>query len=178
MERRRLSQRAQLDFDDLVYGIHAVDEALAAGEELRAIHVAADRTKDGALRALLAQAKEQNVPVRFEQRAFFDRAALQGAPGRRRDRAAVSVRRRCPTLLARKRVDGAPRSLVVLDHLTDPHNVGAIIRTAEAAGADGARLAGPALRRRQRNGSKSGGGRRGPPPDRARCQYRRGDPRR
>ena len=35
--------RPNLDFDDLIYGIHAVAEALAADEELRVIHVATDR---------------------------------------------------------------------------------------------------------------------------------------
>ena len=131
---RRLIQR-RLDFDDLVYGIHAVDEALAAGEELRAIHVAAHRTKDVALRSLLAKAKERNVPVRFEQRAFFDQLPFKAHQG------VVAIAPPFPyvtlhELLARKG-SGTSRMVVVLDHLTDPHNVGAIVRTAEAAGADG-----------------------------------------
>lgn len=134
MERRRF---APLDFDDLIYGIHAVAEALVAGERLRAIHVAADRKKDGPLRALLAQAKERNVPVRFERRAFFDRVPFKAHQGV----VAIAPPFEYTTLyeiLARPR--NSARLIVVLDHLTDPHNVGAILRTAEAAGADGAVL--------------------------------------
>jgi 23S rRNA (guanosine2251-2'-O)-methyltransferase len=132
-DRRRSEQT--LDFDDLVYGIHAVGEALAAGEALRIIHVADDRKKDAVLRALLAQAKERNVPVRFERRAFFDRVPFKAHQG------VVAIAppfeyASLPELIGRRRQD-TPRLIVVLDHLTDPHNVGAIVRTAEAAGADG-----------------------------------------
>jgi 23S rRNA (guanosine2251-2'-O)-methyltransferase len=132
-ERRRIEPT--LDFDDLVYGIHAVGEALVAGEALRVIHVAADRKKDVVLRSLLAQAEERNIRVRFEQRNFFERVPFKGHQG------IVAIAppfeyASLPELLARRR-DGAARLIVVLDHLTDPHNVGAIIRTAEAAGADG-----------------------------------------
>jgi 23S rRNA (guanosine2251-2'-O)-methyltransferase len=134
VERRRFTA---LDFDDLIYGIHAVGEALAAGEPLRVIHVATNRSDDRALTALLAQAKERGVPVRSERRAFFERLpfkAHQGVVGIAPPFAYASLE----DILARRR-DQA-RLVVVLDHLTDPHNVGAIIRTAEAAGADGAVL--------------------------------------
>jgi len=125
-----------LDFDDLIYGIHAVEEALLGGERLRAIHVAADRTKDVRLRALLAQAKERNVRVRFEPRAFFERVPFKAHQG------VIAIAPPFPyvtlaEVIGRPRLGGTPRMLVVLDHLTDPHNVGAIVRTAEAAGADG-----------------------------------------
>lgn len=126
----------RLDFDDLIYGIHAVAEALDAGEKLRVIHVAADRSKDARLRGLLAQAKERNVGVRFERRAFFERIPFKAHQG------VIAVGSPFPyeslhDLLGRKRADESPRLVVALDHLTDPHNVGAVIRTAEAAGADG-----------------------------------------
>ncbi|MGA8535724.1 MAG: 23S rRNA (guanosine(2251)-2'-O)-methyltransferase RlmB [Candidatus Tumulicola sp.] len=131
MERRR---GVIFDLDDVVYGIHATMEALAAGERLRAIHVAADRKRDGALRELLGRAKEANLPVRFEPRAFFAKLpvrAHQGVVALAPPFAYASLR---DVLGAAPR--GEKRLFVVLDHLTDPHNVGAIVRTAECAGAD------------------------------------------
>lgn len=108
---------------------------MLGGERLRAIHVAADRKKDAALRSLLAQSKERNVPVRFEQRGFFERVpfrAHQGVVAL----AAPFPYRSLDELLA-SRSAGSTQLFVLLDHLTDPHNVGAIVRTAEAAGAVG-----------------------------------------
>jgi 23S rRNA (guanosine2251-2'-O)-methyltransferase len=141
VEGRRVSHRRavegrKVDFDDFIYGIHTVGEALAAGEPLRVIHVAADRKKDAVLRTLLAAAKEREVPLRFEQRAFFERLpfkAHQGVVAVGQPFEYVSL----PEILTRRVDGGAPRLVVLLDHLTDPHNVGAIIRTAEAAGAAG-----------------------------------------
>ncbi|HEY1655309.1 MAG TPA: RNA methyltransferase substrate-binding domain-containing protein, partial [Candidatus Tumulicola sp.] len=86
MERRRLSrnprrERPQLDFDDVVYGIHATAESLTGGERLRAIHVAEDRKRDVPLRDLIARAKELGVPVRFEPRTFFARLPVRAHQG-------------------------------------------------------------------------------------------------
>jgi 23S rRNA (guanosine2251-2'-O)-methyltransferase len=125
---------AQFDFDDVVYGVHAIEEALAGGERLRAIHVADDRKRDAALRALLASAKERNDAVRFEQRPFFARLPFKSHQGV----VAVAPPFGYVTLaeaIGRKRAE-SPRLFVLLDHLTDPHNVGAVVRTAECAGAD------------------------------------------
>jgi 23S rRNA (guanosine2251-2'-O)-methyltransferase len=121
---------------DLIYGVHAVAEALTAGEKIRAIHVAADRAKDAAFRELLLQARELNVPVRFERRAFFDRVPFKAHQG------VVAIAPPFEYASLNEVIDSGrnqrgARLILVLDHLTDPHNVGAIVRTAEAAGADG-----------------------------------------
>ncbi|HTU71023.1 MAG TPA: 23S rRNA (guanosine(2251)-2'-O)-methyltransferase RlmB [Candidatus Baltobacteraceae bacterium] len=134
MDRRRVKPRApRLDFDDVIYGIHVVEEALSAGEPLRAIHISEDRKRDPLLRKIVAQAKERNVAVRFENRGFFTQLPFKTHQG------VIAI---APPFAyaALSEVIGSRKTghalFVVLDHLTDPHNVGAIVRTAECAGAD------------------------------------------
>jgi len=123
----------RLDLDDVVYGVHAVDEMLAAGEPLRHLHVGDDRKRDPTLKNLLEHARAANVPVRFESRAFFADFPYKAHQGV----VAFGTPFEYTTLdeviaLGRRE---RPALFVVLDHVTDPHNVGAIIRSAECAGA-------------------------------------------
>ena len=79
MERRRIKRASdhrprrsqELDLDDVIYGVHAVGEALNAGETLRRIHVGDERKRDPGLRGLLERAHELGVSVRYESRSFF-----------------------------------------------------------------------------------------------------------
>ncbi len=123
----------RVDFDDVVYGVHAVDEMLVAGEPLRHIHVGDDRKRDPALRNLLERARTANVPVRFESRAFFASFPYKAHQGvvAIGEPFAYATLEDAIELGKRQR----PALYVVLDHVTDPHNVGAIIRSAECAGA-------------------------------------------
>jgi 23S rRNA (guanosine2251-2'-O)-methyltransferase len=116
-----------------MYGIHVVEEALKAGEQLRSIHVSDERKRDPLLRAIVAQAKEREIPVRFENKGYFAQFPFKTHQG------VVAIAppfdyASLPEVMAKRRQGHA--LYVLLDHLTDPHNVGAIIRTAECAGAD------------------------------------------
>ena len=121
----------RVDLDDVIYGIHAVNEALVAGEPLRRIHVGDERKSDPALRNLLERARSAEVQVRFENRTFFanfpykahQSVVAYGAPF---DYITLEEAIALPR--------SGPALFVLLDHVTDPHNVGAIIRTTEAAG--------------------------------------------
>ena len=138
MDRRRriapqrgVRHSPRIELDDVIYGIHAVEEALAAGEPLRKLHIGDDRKNDPALRNLLERARAADVPTRFESRGFFasfpykahQSVVAYGAPF---DYVTLEE----AIALPRTR----PALFVILDHVTDPHNVGAIVRTTEAAG--------------------------------------------
>ncbi len=121
-----------VDLDDVVYGIHAVEEALAAREPLRRIHLGDDRKRDPALRGLLEAAQSRGIVVRYENRAFFNQFPY------RAHQSVVAFGVPFDYLTLEEAI-ALPRTgdalFVVLDHITDPHNAGAIVRSAECAGA-------------------------------------------
>lgn len=115
----------------IVYGINPVAEALRAGR-IKALRVG---DRGGARVVELVRAAERaGVGVRRVSTADLDRAARggvhQGVVAELREADALDVH----DLVAGAR--GAPL-IVVLDGIEDPHNLGAILRTADAAGGDG-----------------------------------------
>ena len=81
------------------------------------------------LQEIIDAARERSVPVRFEPRETLDRAS-NGAP--HQGVVAFAAAQRYAGL---EQVLPGAQLLVVLDGVEDPHNLGAIIRTAHAAGA-------------------------------------------
>lgn len=122
----------RVDLDDVVYGVHAIEEALIAGEPLRRVHVASERRRDPAVRKILDLAGDRGAQVRFEDRGFFAQFPYKAHQGV----VAVGEPFSYETLEGVLAKRSKPALYVVLDHITDPHNAGAIIRTAESAGAD------------------------------------------
>jgi 23S rRNA (guanosine2251-2'-O)-methyltransferase len=120
-------------------GIHAVREALEAGRALDRIMIARGR-QDTRVEQIVQLARDRDIPVRFEDRSQLDRFAdskdHQGV-------VAVAAARAAGTLeeiLNAANTDssrGEKGMIVLLDGVEDPHNLGAIIRTALAAGAHG-----------------------------------------
>jgi 23S rRNA (guanosine2251-2'-O)-methyltransferase len=114
-------------------GFHAVEEALAAGRALDRIVIARGRHGER-VEAVVQLARSKNVPVRFEDRLQLDR--LAGTPDHQGIAALAAAKPalELEDLLAAKTPQGL---LVLLDGIEDPHNLGAIVRTALAAGANG-----------------------------------------
>jgi len=119
-----------------IYGINPVTEALKArGRAFEWVGMAKER-HDLRLQRLIEECRKRAIPIRFVQRTELDRmagnAAHQGV-------VAVTSAKQYNDLddiIGAKR--GQHSLVVVLDGIEDPHNLGAILRTADAAGADGA----------------------------------------
>jgi 23S rRNA (guanosine2251-2'-O)-methyltransferase len=110
----------------LIYGINPVHEALRAG---RVTSIRLSPRAEDRLGAAVRRAEEQGIPVRRVHAAELDRET-RGALAEVRGGALLGVE----DLIVQS--TGAPL-IVVLDGIEDPHNVGAILRTVDAAGADG-----------------------------------------
>jgi 23S rRNA (guanosine2251-2'-O)-methyltransferase len=113
----------------ILAGIHPVAEALRAGRPLERVLVA--RGAGGPrLQQIIDLARQGSVPLRFEPRQALDRlagsAAHQGV-------VALGASQKYSSL---DDIAEGARMLVFLDGVEDPHNLGAVIRTAHAAGAD------------------------------------------
>src|ERR1043166_4607477 len=111
----------------ILSGIHPVAEALRAGNPLERVLVA-QGAGGPRVQEIIELARRASIPVRFEPRAALDRVA--GTPAHQ-GVVALSAARKYADL------DSVASSemVVVLDGVEDPHNLGAIIRTAHAAGA-------------------------------------------
>src|SRR5262249_36632818 len=115
-----------------VYGVNAVLEALRAG---RAASVTISGRADSRLARLIAQAETSGVSVRRVSSAELDRLANKGA----HQGVVADLRDQTPSYSVEDLGAGAKATplLVVLDSIEGPHNVGAILRSADAAGVDG-----------------------------------------
>ena len=120
---------------NFIYGINAVAEALKArGRAFEWVGVAKER-HDLRLQRVVDECRRNGVAVRFLARPELDRMAGNNA---HQGVVAVTSGKQYNDLddvVAAKR--GQYSLLVVLDGIEDPHNLGAILRTADAAGADG-----------------------------------------
>lgn len=115
----------------LIYGINSVAEALRAGR-VRRLRIA--RRDDERLRRLVEEAEHRGVTVERVAVDVLDRDARHAA---HQGVVATVIERPPITLSDLVRSDHGPPLIVVLDGIEDPQNVGAIIRTVDAAGATG-----------------------------------------
>jgi 23S rRNA (guanosine2251-2'-O)-methyltransferase len=115
----------------LVFGIHAVTEALNARLVTRLIHV---RGGGARVDGLVARAHELRLATETVDRMAIEKLARGGV-----HQGVAAEVRRLPAYTVEElvRESAGPALLVILDGVEDPHNVGAIIRSVDAAGASG-----------------------------------------
>lgn len=112
-------------------------EALRAGTPVERLYMLDSADRGPQISEILTRAAELSVEVVFENRRDIERRA------RTRRHQGVIARAQDPhytdfdELVSTATVDGRSAMIVVLDGIEDPHNLGAIARTADAAGADG-----------------------------------------
>ena len=122
---------------DLITGRNAVTEALRSGRPIESILTA--RASDGSQRSLgqlIAMAKERGIPVKEVSPAKLD-AMCGGSHQGVAALAAVHEYAGIEDMFALAQERGEPPFLILCDGIEDPHNLGAILRSAEAAGAHG-----------------------------------------
>lgn len=124
--------------ENILTGRNPVTEALRSGRPIDKLMV--QTGAEGSVKVVLGLAGERGIPVHFVKRAALDRVA--GQENHQGVVAFVASARESSLddMLALAERRGEPPFLVLLDGIEDPHNLGAIIRTAECAGAHGVLL--------------------------------------
>ncbi|MFZ5634552.1 MAG: 23S rRNA (guanosine(2251)-2'-O)-methyltransferase RlmB [Bacillota bacterium] len=119
--------------DNIVAGVNPVREALKSGRPVDKVLIAQGE-RGGRLGDIPALAREKGVPVHRVERARLD--TLAGS-SRHQGVMAYIAARQYKSLEDILGSAGDPPFLLLLDEINDPHNLGAILRTAEAAGVHG-----------------------------------------
>jgi len=118
----------------VLYGIHAVLEALRSrADNIEQLCVERGQ-KNPRIGEILELARQRHIRISFEERSWLDRKAAGARHQGVLCYAAEMDTFEMEEILRRAK---SPGLLVVLDGIEDPNNVGAILRSAEAAGADG-----------------------------------------
>lgn len=119
--------------NNLIYGRNAVTETLSSGRELDTLYV----QKGASLGKIVSLAKQRGVVVKeLNDERLTAMCGTSKHGGVAAELAAASYST-VEDILAAAKERGKPPFIIIADEIEDPHNLGAIIRTAEAAGADG-----------------------------------------
>ncbi len=116
----------------IIYGMNPVTEALESrSSRLERILVARGKTSPR-LQKVVELARRKDVVVRFESEQVLQRAASTS-----RHQQVVGVLSEVSHMPLEEVLRGNPSLLLLVDGVEDPHNLGAVLRTAEASGVEG-----------------------------------------
>ena len=122
--------------EKFIEGRNAVLEAFRSGKAIDQLYVL-DGCKDGPVQSILREAKKQDTIVNFVNKERLDQLSQTGRHQGVLAQAAAYEYCEVEDILNRAREKNEPPFLFLLDGIEDPHNLGAIIRTANLAGAHG-----------------------------------------
>ena len=128
---RKASER-----DDLIIGRNAAKEALQSGRAIDSVLVA-NGEKTGALPPIIAQCRDRGIPIKEVDRKKLDFMCGHGNHQGIIMLAAAHEYATVEDILNAAREKNEPPFIIICDSIEDPHNLGAIIRSAECAGAHG-----------------------------------------
>jgi len=124
------------DREDLIEGRNAVTEALRAGRTIDKIYIAKGEV-DKTLGHIASKAREMGIVVVEADRRKLDAMSVTHAHQGVVAMAAVKEYCSVDDILAIAAARGEAPFLILCDEISDPHNLGAILRTAECVGAHG-----------------------------------------
>ncbi len=117
-----------------IIGRNSVKEALRAGRKIRKLYITKGRQSKG-IQEIITQAEQGHIPLEFiatkDMDALFPTTRHQGIAAESEPIVMVGI----DSVLAMVEAKGETPFLILLDGIEDVHNMGAIIRTAECAGA-------------------------------------------
>lgn len=120
----------------LIEGRNAVLEAFRSGRTIDKLYVL-DGCRDGPIQTILKEARKQNTIITFAARERLDQMARSKGHQGVVAQASAYGYAQVEDILQKAREKGEDPFLILLDGIEDPHNLGAIIRTANLAGAHG-----------------------------------------
>lgn len=127
----------EMNFEELtIEGRNAVMEAFRSGKTIDKLFVL-DGCQDGPVRTIVREAKKYGTVVNFVSRERLDQLSETKKHQGVIAYAAAYQYSTVEDMLAKAEEQGEPPFLILLDGIEDPHNLGAIIRTANLAGAHG-----------------------------------------
>lgn len=135
-EKRNDKAKKSFAEDEMIIGRNAVNEALKSGRSVNSLLIKKGE-KTGALLPIIAQCREKNIPVKE-----VDPKKLDYMCGHQNHQGVIMLvsaaeYKTVDDILKTAEERGEPPFIVICDGIEDPHNLGAIIRSAEAGGVHG-----------------------------------------
>ncbi len=120
----------------ILEGRNAVLEAIKAGRSINKIYIL-DGHKEGPIKKIIADARKRHIVVNFIDKERLDRLSQTNKHQGIIAYAAAYNYSSVDELLLRAEKKDEPPFILILDNIVDPHNLGAIIRSANIAGVHG-----------------------------------------